>query len=71
MLPHSVTWLDCVTVTLHSACEPQCKEAWIMQGDASRLAQVGTMGDLVSFLGQQQPSKQWSNCPDKLSEGLG
>ena len=29
-----------------------------MQGNVSRLAQVGMTGDLDIFLGQQQPSKQ-------------
>ncbi len=29
-----------------------------MQGKVSRLAQVGMMSDLVSLLGQQQPSNE-------------
>lgn len=30
----------------------------MMQGNVSRVAQVGMMGDLVSLLGQDEPSKQ-------------
>lgn len=43
----------------------------MMKGNESRLTQVGMMSDLVSLLGQEDPSKQWKNWPDKLSEGLG